>query len=108
MNDIIEKLKEGFYSSNTAGQAADDLSILAGEYAYTCGQLEEILSKKPAAWIEIRPKVKSDTSAERIWENCEFGIKEMSFRLRMKSLEKCMSALKSIITIAQNELLRTK
>ena len=108
MQEIIKNLESGFYSSNTAGQAADDLAILSGTYARTCSEIEEVLSRKPAIWLVLRDKAKSDTSAERAWENSPEGIKEMQLRFRMKAIEKMMSSLKSIISVAQNELLRTK
>lgn len=105
---ITEKLKNGEYTSHTAQDCADDLAKLSGEYSWVCSQLEQVLASKPVIWNSIRKNTKSDTSAERQWEASENGVNEMGLRLRMKSIEKMMSALKSIINVAQNELLRTK
>lgn len=101
--DRIQKnLIQGGYKNNPH-QVADDLAILSGEYSWICAQLEAILSKKPATWNVIRPKHKSDTSAEREWQASEDGINESGLRLRMKGIEKMLSALKSLLRMAENE-----
>jgi hypothetical protein len=102
-NRIADGLREGYYRSNPVW-SANDLSILAGEYAWICGQLEEILMKKPVWWNAERDKVKSDTACEKRWQQTEDGINEMGLRLRMKGIEKCMSALKSLLRVAEGEM----
>ncbi len=101
-NRIMDGLREGYYRSNPAW-CANDLSILSGEYAWICGQLEEILVKKPAWWNVEREKVKSDTACEKQWEQTEDGVNEMGLRMRMKGAEKMMSALKSLLRVAEGE-----
>jgi hypothetical protein len=99
---ITSGLKNGEYTSNPH-QCANDLSILAGEYSWVCGQLEAVLQKKPQVWNILRVQHKSDTSAERTWQSTPDGINEMGLRLRMKGIEKMMSALKSLIRVAEGE-----
>jgi hypothetical protein len=99
---IQEGLREGHYA-NTPHQSAEDLAILAGEYAYVMGQWELILQRKPAIWNGMRLQFKSDTACERAWEQTADGMQEASFRLRAKAIEKMMSALKSLIRIAEGE-----
>ena len=67
------------------------------------GQLEVILQKKPAIWNEIRKNTKSDTSAEKSWQSSEDGTMETRLRLMAKSIEKMMTALKSLLRLAENE-----
>jgi len=99
---IGEALRGGEYSSNPQG-CAEDRAILAGEYAFIMGQLEDILTRKSAIWNEMRRNVKSDTSADRAYEATEDGTNEQGLRLRAKSIEKMMSALSSLIQIAQGQ-----
>lgn len=102
INKIRDSLRNGEYISNPHG-AAEAKSVLAGEYSWIMGQLEIILQRKPAIWIEIRKSVKSDTAAERAWEKTIDGLDEQGLRLRAKGIEKMLSALSSLITIAQGE-----
>lgn len=102
MEEIAKKLREGYYTSNPAG-ASEDLAILAGNYAWVCGQLEMILQRKPAIWNTMRKETKSDTACERLYEQTEDGVNEMGLKLRLKSMDKMSSALKSLIRIAEGE-----
>lgn len=102
INRISESLRKGFYVSNPH-ESAMDLAILAGEYAFIMGMLEDILQRKPGIWSEMRKNFKSDTACERAWESTKDGIDESGLRLRAKSVEKMMSALKSLIRLAEGE-----
>jgi len=51
--------------------------------------------------MEIRKDCKSDKSADRQWDATEMGITEMSCRLRLKRIEKVISALSSLIRVAE-------
>ena len=99
---ISEKLRNNEYMS-TPHQAAEDKGILAGEYAFIMGSLEEILNRKPTKWNQIRDKFKSDTACERAWEQTEDGINETGLRLREKSIKNMMSALGTIVRINSDE-----
>lgn len=102
INQISQKLRDGGYTSNPV-EAAQDRAVLAGEFAWIMGQLEQILQTKPAIWNELRKNVKSDTACERVWEQTEAGINEMGLKLRAKSVEKMMQALGTLVKIAESE-----
>lgn len=102
INRISEGLRKGHYTTNPH-LSANDLAVLAGEYAFVMGQLEMILQRKPAIWSEMRKNFKSDTACERAWEATADGMNEAGLRLRAKSVEKMMSALKSLLRIAEGE-----
>lgn len=102
INRISEGLRKGHYTTNPH-QCALDLAILAGEYAYIMGQLESILQRKPGIWSEMRKNFKSDTACERAWESTADGISESGLRLRAKAVERMISAMKSLIRIAEGE-----
>lgn len=99
---ISNNLREGGYTSNPHGAAAD-LAVLAGEYSHIMGQLEIILQNKADIWATLRTGVKSDTACERSWQATAGGATETKCRLRAKSIEKMMSALKSLLRIAEGE-----
>ena len=99
---ISKGLREGLYTTNPHS-SAQDLAILAGEYSFICSELEGIFQRKPAIWSEMRKNFKSDTACERVWESTEDGLRESGLRLRGKGIEKMMSALKSLLRLAENE-----
>ena len=82
---------------------ADDHAILAGEYSFICGMLEEILKRKAGVWGELRKANKSDTSTDRAFEATPDGLNEMGLKLRAKGVEKMMSSMKSLISVAQGQ-----
>jgi hypothetical protein len=102
LNRIANGLRDGYYRQNPVW-CADDLSILSGEYAWICSQLEEILMRKPKWWNAERENVKSDTACEKRWAATEDGVNETGLRLQMKSCEKMMSALKSLLRVFEGE-----
>ena len=76
---------------------------LAGHYAYLTDKLSQILMQKPAIWNELRKGVKSDTACERIWQQTKDGLLETSLRLKLKSIEKLMSGIKTRIEVMIGE-----
>lgn len=105
MNDNLSRISQdlrsgNFYPTNPIA-CANDLSVLSGEYSWSCTQLENILSRKPSVWNSMRPNYKSDTACERAWEATEDGVNEAGLKLRLKSCEKMMSSLKTLIRLAE-------
>lgn len=104
--DIIIKTQDtmrlGQYTSNPH-LAAEDRVKLSGEYSFWTGILEDILTKKPDAWNTMREKHKSDKACEREWEATPDGINEVVIRLKLKRIEKMLSALSTLIRIAEGE-----
>lgn len=99
---IQENLKGGFYSNNPHS-SAEDKAILAGEYGWIMGQLELILQRKASIWNTMRPNHKSDTACEREYQATSDGIDEQGLKLRAKGIERMMSALSSLIKVAEGE-----
>lgn len=102
LKKIQENMRIGAYNSNPH-QAAEARALLAGEYAWICAQLETILSRKPAIWNTLRKDVKSDTAAERTWEQTTDGLNEAGLRLRLKATEKMMQGLSGLLKLAEGE-----
>ena len=99
---IRDGLRAGQYTNNPQG-AAEDLAILAGEYSWIMGRLEEIIPRRAPIWNKLRVDFKSDTATERAYDATEDGVSEQILKLRAKGVEKCMSAMKSLIQIATNQ-----
>ena len=66
-------------------------------------ELSTILEGKPKIWLNIRSQTQSDTSAERTWAATPDGIQETILKLKLKALEKSMSAIKTRLRIASDE-----
>jgi hypothetical protein len=103
LESISEQLK------NSDAVYPDELSTmrvwLAGEYAYLSNQLIGILMKKPEAWKQIRynGEVKSDTAAERIWQATEDGLQETILRMKLRTIDKLSSAIKTRLEVLSGE-----
>lgn len=76
---------------------------LSSLYSYFSGQLEQILFCKPKVWLTIRENTKSDSSAEKQWQQTEDGQKETIYRYRLKRIEKMMSSMRTMIQILSDE-----
>ena len=53
--------------------------------------------------MQLRADVQSDKAADRAYEATEDGIMEMRLRMRMKAIEKKMSAIKSLLDVLMGE-----
>ena len=84
---------------NTPHEIAEKRMELSALFANATEQLKNILTFKPAVWSELRKGVKSDKAADRMCEASEDGIKEMRLRLSMKSMEKEMSACRTMLEV---------
>lgn len=104
MDPTIKEVESALKTGNVAPHIAVEYRTkLAGLYSFYSGQLEQVFAQKPQIWTEIRATVKSDNQADRMWEMNPNGVDENGFKLRIKSIEKMMSALKTIIDNANNE-----
>ena len=89
-------------------EAVEMRAKLAGLYSFYSEQYETCIIEKARNWKILREKHKSDASAEKDWETTETGINEIGLKLRLKSIEKMLSALKSIIDMANVDYHNTK
>jgi len=84
-------------------QLAEYLIYLAGEYSYWTDEYAQLLVEKPAIWNELRKGLGSDKAAERAYDATERGAKEIKLRMRLKALEKLMSAIKTSLRVKEVE-----
>lgn len=85
------------------GQLTEILMRQSADYGRLSDELSEILEVKAKAWMAIRENHKSDKQAEQEWQAQELGIKEMKIKLKLKSLEKSMSAIRTHIRVRETE-----
>jgi hypothetical protein len=99
----IEQIIEELNKEPNADQLCNLKIILAAHFSQLCTILEECLFEKTKVWEYFRSKCTSDTQAERAWQRTKEGIGETVTRLRMKKVEKLMSAISSKISVKQDE-----
>ena len=95
-------LRLGQYTGNPH-LCAEDRAKLSGEYSFWTGILEDILTRKPKVWNEMRAKHKSDKACDKEFEATEDGINESVIRLKLKRIEKMMQALGGLLRVAEGE-----
>jgi hypothetical protein len=93
-------MRLGQYNSNP-NLSAEDRARLSGEYSFWTGILEDILIRKPKIWNDMRVKHKSDKACDKEFEATDDGINEVVIRLKLKRIEKLISALSTLIRIAE-------
>ena len=72
---------------------------LAGEFFFLSEQIIEVEKQYPKEWEKLRKTVSSDRRADMLFEQSDIGVDYATLKLRMKSVEKMLSALKSILEV---------
>lgn len=90
--------------NETPTELSEKLLEQSAEYQKLSDELIAILETKAQIWMEIRAHTQSDTSAERAWGATPNGVKETSLRLKLKSLEKGMGAIKTRLRVIEMEV----
>lgn len=85
------------------GELSQIRTFLAGEYGYLSSELNQILIRRSTKWFEFRSVSKSDKQADRMWEQSADGQKEMELRMKMKSMDKISSAIKTRLEVLTGE-----
>lgn len=81
---------------------ADELMNLSEQYSRYSGELAKLTKAEGDYYKVTRPHVKSDTAVARQFQTTEEGIQMAVVKLKLKSLEKQMSATKVFIEVAGN------
>lgn len=84
-------------------QLAEKRVTMAGDYSRNSEILGDILELKVKWWVDQRPNHKSDKAAEMAWMATDAGVREMRSKLWLKAAEKEMSAIKTMIDVANGE-----
>lgn len=82
---------------------ASERIYLAEEYSRYSGLLAELIKKRAEHYRDKRPNFKSDLAVEREWENTEIGTQMTIIKLKLKSIEKKLSATATMLRLMENE-----
>lgn len=86
---------------------AEYKSLLAGEYSYLVGCLEDLKARKPLVWLEMRKEHKSDSATNKAYEATEDGMLETQLKSKLKRIEKLTQGVSSLIKLAEGESFHT-
>ena len=84
-------------------QIAEDRVTMAEEYSRYSGQFADFIRKQAKFFVENRGNHKSDTSCQRSFELTEDGVQMTIVKLKLKALEKQMSASNTMLRLLENE-----
>lgn len=87
----------------TPHQLADERIGLAEEYSRYSGLYAEMVKKRAEHYREHRVNFKSDTAVQRDWEMNEQGVQMEIIKMKLKSIEKKMSATATMLRLMENE-----
>lgn len=84
-------------------QIADERMGMAEEYSRYSGLYADLIKKRAEHFKVERPNHKSDTSVERSWEMTPEGTQMTIVKLKLKAIEKQMSASNTMLRLLENE-----
>lgn len=99
----LEKIEKEMASVTTPGRLAELRVLLSAKYAAATNNYEAVLLLKPPVWNSLRESVKSDTRAERMWEETELGQQERHWKFQIRKIDRMMSSIKTMIEVRTNE-----
>jgi hypothetical protein len=87
----------------TPHQIAEERVGMAEEYSRYTGIFADLIRKRAEHFRQARENYKSDTATERAWERTDEGILMTTIKLKLKSIEKKMSASNTMLRLLENE-----
>jgi len=87
----------------TPHQLADERLGLAEEYSRYSGLYAEMIKARAEHYRTHRPNFKSDVAVEREWENTEQGVQMTIIKMKLKTIEKKLSATATMLRLMENE-----
>ena len=84
-------------------QLAEERIGMAEEYSRYSGLYAEMIKARAEHYRTHRPNLKSDTAAQREWEMTEQGVQMEIIKMKLKSIEKKMSASNTMLRLLENE-----
>lgn len=82
---------------------AEERIGMAEEYSRYSGIFAELVRKRAEHFRNNRDNLNSDTATERAWEMTDDGVKMTTVKLKLKSIEKQMSASNTMLRLMENE-----
>jgi len=84
-------------------QIAEERMGMAEEYSKYSGQFANLIKVQADYFKDNRPAHKSDTSCQRSFETTEEGVKIAIIKMKLKAIEKQMSASNTMLRLLENE-----
>lgn len=84
-------------------ELAEKRVYMAEEYSRYSGVYADLFRKRAEHYKIHRPDCKSDTAVERMWEMTDDGTQMTVIKLKLKALEKQMSAANTMLRLLENE-----
>jgi len=84
-------------------QLAEERVGMAEEYSRYSGLYADLTKKRAEHFREHRSNLNSDTATERAWEMTTDGVQMTIIKLKLKALEKQMSASNTMLRLLENE-----
>lgn len=91
------------FENRTPGELAAYNLQLAEKYGRLSDELGQILKLKDVNWSILRETTTSDKQADRKWHQTIPGIREREIESEMKKIQRTMSAIKTYLTVKENE-----
>lgn len=82
---------------------ADERIGLAEEYSRYSGLYAELIKARAEHYKVNREKHKSDTAVQRDWEMTEKGVQMEIIKMKLKTIEKKLSATATMLRLMENE-----
>ena len=84
-------------------QLAEERIGLAEEYSRYSGVYAEMIKHRAEHYKAKRPNFKSDTAVQRDWEMTEQGVQMEIIKMKLKTIEKKLSATATMLRLMENE-----
>jgi len=94
---------ENSFANKTPGIIAEELVEYSSQYQTLTEELYQILEKKAVRWNTLRDLRGSDKQADRDWEATKDGRREIELKLKLKALEKMISAIRTLLRTKSDE-----
>lgn len=87
----------------TPHQMAEDLMDLSEQYSRYSGEYAEHIKLQADYFNTFRENFKSDNATQKAFDATPAGVKLVILKLKLKALEKQMSANRTFLRLAENE-----
>ena len=84
-------------------QLAEERMTLSEEYSKYSGELAKLIKAEAEYYNLHRSEYKSDTAVKRAFEVTDDGVRITIIKLKLKSLQMQMSAIKTVLEVKTNE-----
>lgn len=87
----------------TPHQIAEERMGMAEEYSRYSGEYALLIKAEAEFWKHEKDKYKSDTATQRAFDRTEDGVKKTIIKLKLRAIEKQMSASNTMLKLLENE-----